>query len=98
MTKGQDYTVSVPIKNLSSLPLHHIKSTVVDNAGHYEVTGKEIVLLPGNDNGLMEMTMRSDMATTTGNWERVSIKLESDVVLQSLSRCSTSPIRQNQTS
>ena len=78
MTKGQDYTVSVPIKNLSSLPLHHIKSTVVDNAGHYEVTGKEIVLLPGNGNGLMEMTMRSDMATTTGNWERVSIKLESD--------------------
>lgn len=78
MYVGSPYVVRVPIKNLSSLPLHNIKTTVIDNAGHYEVTGKTVSLLGGNGEAVVELTMLSNEATTTNKWERVWIGLTSD--------------------
>ena len=78
MAVGTPYFVRVPIKNLSSLPLHHIKTTVTDNAGHYDVTGKEIDLLEGMGNTELELTMRSDEVSTASSWERVQVQLISE--------------------
>ena len=78
MYVGVPFQVSVPIKNLSSLPLHHLKATVSDNAGHYEVAAKEMAVLEGNAEGEVMLTLRSEEATTTGNWERVWVTLTSD--------------------
>ena len=78
MYAGEPYVVRVPIKNLSSLPLHNIKASVADNAGHYELTGKDVILLEGYAETEVELTLRSDEVTTTNNWERVWVKLTSD--------------------
>lgn len=78
MYVGEPYQMSVHIKNLSSLPLHNLNTTVTDNAGHYEVTANELTLLDGNAEADIELTLRSDEATTTGNWERVWLTIGSD--------------------
>lgn len=78
MYAGEPYVVRVPIKNLSSLPLHNIKASVANNAGHYELTGKDVTLLEGYAETEVELTLQSDEVTTTNNWERVWVKLTSD--------------------
>ena len=78
MYVGEPYTVRVPVRNLSSLPLHHIKASASGQEGHYRVTAQEIDVLDGNADGEVELTMVSDSVTTTNNWERVWINLVSD--------------------
>lgn len=78
LTVGTPYVVNVPIKNLSSLPLHNIKATVTDNGGHYQVTAKDITLLEGNSEAVVELTLLSEEPSTTNTWERVGINLSSE--------------------
>ena len=78
LTVGTPYVVNVPIKNLSSLPLHNIKATVTDNGGHYQVTAKDITLLEGNSETLVELTLLSEEPSTSNTWERVGINLSSE--------------------
>ena len=78
LTVGTPYVVNVPIKNLSSLPLHNIKATVTDNGGHYQVTTKDITLLEGNSEALVELTLLSEKPSTSNTWERVGINLSSE--------------------
>lgn len=78
MYVGEPYTIKVPIKNISSLPLHHIKASFSDKESHYRITAKEIEVLDGYAEGEVELTMVSDVVTTTDNWERVWINLVSD--------------------
>lgn len=78
MFTGEPYTVRVPIKNMSSLPLHNIKATATDDVGHYVLTAKNISTLDGNAEDEVELTLRSDTPTTTDNWERVWITLSCD--------------------
>lgn len=78
LTVGKPQTLRVPIKNLSSLPLHNIKATVTDNADHYDVTSDGLALLDGNSEGTIELTIRSDEASTSGSWEQVRMMLTSD--------------------
>lgn len=75
---GTPREIKVPIKNLSSLPLHNIKATVIDNGGHYQVTATDVTLLDGNAETEMIFTLRSDEVSTSGTWERVKINLSSD--------------------
>lgn len=78
LTVGTPYVVNVPIKNLSSLPLHNIKATVTDNGGHYQVTAKDITLLEGNSEAVVELTLLSEEPSTTNTWECVGINLSSE--------------------
>ena len=78
VTVGKTENVSVPIKNLSSLPLHNIKTTVTDNAGHYVVTAPVLAELEGNGEAAIELALRSDVASTTKSWEVVHVSLSSD--------------------
>ncbi len=78
MYVDEPFHINVPLKNLSSLPLHHLKATVSDDAGHYEVTAKDVDVLGGNAEGALELTLRSAVASTTGNWERVWLSVGSD--------------------
>ncbi len=78
MYVGEPFSIKVPIKNLGSLPLHNIKATVSDAESHYRITAKEIATLEGYAEDEMELTMFSDVVTTTDNWERLWINLSSD--------------------
>ncbi|MBR4898957.1 MAG: Ig-like domain-containing protein [Prevotella sp.] len=78
VTVGKTENISVPIKNLSSLPLHNIKTTVTDNAGHYDVTAPVLAELDGNGEATIELALRSDVASTTRSWEVVHVTLSSD--------------------
>ena len=78
MYVGEPFNIKVPIKNLSSLPLHHIKASVTDADSHYRVMDQEIAVLDGYAEGEVQLTMVSDVVTTTNNWERLWINLSSD--------------------
>ena len=78
LTVGKDEKVSIPIKNLSSLPLHNIKANVTDNAGHYIITATDLAMLEGNGEATMELILHSDVPSTTKSWEPVHVELKSD--------------------
>lgn len=75
---NERYTVSVPIVNMSSLPLHHLKATATDEYGYYEVLVRELDELEANGTADLDIEVTSAQLPITQNWERVMIHLSSD--------------------
>ncbi len=75
---AESYELSIPIVNLSSLPLTGIRATVEDESGHYDVKASGLASLSGNSEGSLDVKITSSMLSTSKSWERVMITLTSN--------------------
>ncbi len=77
MYKNEPYTLSVPIRNISSLEITNITATAQDASGHYKVKTKAIKSIPGNEQGELQLEITSSAVSSSTSWERVMVSLES---------------------
>lgn len=75
--KDEPYKISVPISNLSSIPLTGIVATVEDATGIYDVKASGMTKIDGNSQGMLDLKITASALSESKSWERVMINLTS---------------------
>ncbi len=75
---GDEFVAEVPIRNLTSRPVHNIHATVRDDSGIYQTQVSAISQIDGHGEALVHMSMTAMEASPTTTWDRLHVILESD--------------------
>lgn len=76
--KGEAKSYSIPLRNVTSVPLHNIRATFTGDTDNYDISVTPIATLPANGVAALEYTITGRYLTKGRNYEQIQFVLSSD--------------------